>query len=64
MAEVERPWTEDQFQSDAVPKKQIIEFLQEKASSEVICCRICYKHSLVPYQEKIKWKSTKSCKRF
>jgi hypothetical protein len=40
MAEVARPWTDDQVKSEAVSKKQIIEFLQEKASAEVIQLKI------------------------
>lgn len=42
MAEVERSWTDQQLQSDEVSKKDIIKFLHEHASFEVLetyfCC--------------------------
>jgi hypothetical protein len=36
MAEVAAPWTPEQATSDAVSKKQLVEFLQTNSSSEVV----------------------------
>ena len=36
MAEVERSWTDEQLHSEAVSKKDIIKFLHEHASFEVL----------------------------
>lgn len=41
MAEVERSWTDQQLQSDEVSKKDIIKFLHEHASFEVLETNFC-----------------------
>lgn len=40
MAEVERSWTDEQLHSEAVSKKDIIKFLHEHASFEVLIEKI------------------------
>lgn len=50
MAEVERSWTDQQLQSDEVSKKDIIKFLHEHASFEVLETYFCCLHFLPSFE--------------
>ena len=50
MAEVERSWTDQQLQSDEVSKKDIIKFLHEHASFEVLETNFCFLRFLPSFE--------------